>query len=349
LFACRRSDLSISFIEPLLPILLALGKYSIAQTAIRIVFLRHLSCAFLAIFDALNWHCFCIGGFIIKRFIGFDMSASSLLSNISGIHSKQPFFVLNSEYFLTHLTPENPEVSHFYSFKAGSLQTPIIVVPDGCIDIIFNCDSGSPVGQVCGTKLEAGEVSFVPGQRYFGVRFVAGIIPDFLTISAQELIGHELDLRDVAVNSEPLVEQVINSANFAQQVSAVNRFLSNRKRRSRSQVTSQIIAKIRQQKGNIQVQDLEKFSGYTTRTLQRMFKNDIGLSPKGFSRAIRCQSAIYSINHGNEQTFSDFALDLGFSDQSHFLKEFKKLVNVTPQEYQNRIKEKAYLERIHCC
>jgi len=126
-----------------------------------------------------------MGGFIIKRSIGFDMSAASLLSNISGIHSKQPFFVLNSEYFLAHLTPENPEVSHFYSFKAGSLKKPIIVVPDGCIDIMFNCDSGAPVGQVCVTRLEAGEFSFIPGQRYFGVRFVAGVIPDFLSISAQ--------------------------------------------------------------------------------------------------------------------------------------------------------------------
>lgn len=276
------------------------------------------------------------------------MSASSLLSNISGIHSKQPFFVLNSEYFLTYLAPESHEVSHFYSFKAGSHQNPIIVIPDGCIDIIFDCDADSPAGQVCGTKLEAGVVSFLSGHRYFGVRFIPGVFPDFLTVSAQELIEHEVDLHDATTGSEALLEQVINSDYFAQQVSAMTQFLNNKRRRTPSKVTSQIIAKIRQQKGNIQVQDLEKFSGYTTRTIQRMFKNDVGLTPKGFSRAIRCQSAIYSINHGNNLVFSDCALDLGFSDQSHFLKEFKKLVNVTPQEYQNRVKKKTYLERIHC-
>jgi len=276
------------------------------------------------------------------------MSASTLLANISGIHSKQPFFVLNSEHFLTHLEPENPEISHFYSFKAGCSQKPIIVIPDGCIDIVFDCDADSPAAQVCGTRLEAGVVSFLPGHRYFGVRFVPGIFPDFLTVSAHEIIENELDLHDVSADSESLLEQVVNSINFSQQVNAVNQFLSNKSRRTPSKVTSQIIAKIRQQKGNIQVQDLEKFSGYTTRTIQRMFKNDIGLTPKGFSRAIRCQSAIYTINHGNDLVFSDCALDLGFSDQSHFLKEFKKLVNITPQEYQNRVKKQTYLDRIHC-
>ncbi|MGX9417883.1 helix-turn-helix domain-containing protein [Vibrio sp. WJH972] len=276
------------------------------------------------------------------------MSASSLLSRVSSIHSKQPFFVLDSERFLTQLAPNNPEVSHFYSFKAGSSQEPTSVIPDGCIDMIFDCDASSPTGRVCGTKLEAGAASFTPGHQYFGVRFVPGVFPDFLRVSAQELIEHELDLNDVIAGYEPLLEQVINSGDFSQQVGVVNQFLGKNKRQESSRVTSKIIEKICHHKGNIQVQDLEKFSGYTTRTLQRMFKNDIGLTPKGFSRAIRCQSAIYSINHNSDLIFSDCAVELGFSDQSHFLNEFKKLVNVTPLEYQNRVKERAYLERIRC-
>ncbi|WP_413110218.1 helix-turn-helix domain-containing protein [Thaumasiovibrio sp. DFM-14] len=276
------------------------------------------------------------------------MSASSLLSSISGIHSKQPFFVLSSEQFLTHLSPDNPEISHFYSFKAGFSQETTIAIPDGCIDIVFDCDANSPTGQVCGTRLEAGAVAFEPGHRYFGFRFAPGIFPDFLAISAQDLIGHEFDLHDVTKDSEFLLEQVINSDNFSTQISAAKQFLKKKQRRKTSELTNQIITKIRQHKGNIQIQDLERFSGYTSRTLQRMFKNDIGLTPKGFSRAIRCQSAVYDINHCHDLTFSELAVDLGFSDQSHFLREFKKLVNVTPLEYQNRVKDNTYLERIHC-
>lgn len=277
------------------------------------------------------------------------MSASSLLSHVAAIHSKQPFFVLNSEKFLTHLAPEIPEVSHFYSFTANHSQAPTFAIPDGCIDILFDCDAVSPLAQVCGTKIEAGAVSFDPGHQYFGVRFVPGIFPDFVAVSAHELIEHELDLHDVTSSSERLLEQVINSKNFSQKVDVVSQFLKKQKRRKISGLTNQVIAKIRQHKGNIQINELERFSGYTTRTLQRLFKNDIGLTPKGFSRVIRCQSAVYDINHSDDLAFSDLAFDLGFSDQSHFLREFKRLVNITPLEYRNRVKEKTYLERIQCC
>ncbi|MFA0442144.1 AraC family transcriptional regulator [Vibrio sp. 10N.286.49.C2] len=276
------------------------------------------------------------------------MSDSSLLTNISGIHSKQPFFVLSSEQFLTHLPSENTEVSHFYSFKAGRSYEPTIAIPDGCIDMVFDCDADSPSGQICGTRLEAGSVFFEPGHRYFGVRFVPGFIPDFLTVSAEELIEYEHNIQDVMADSMPLIEQIVESNSFSRKVNIVNAFLKRKKKREPSQLTSQIIRKICLHGGNIQVQDLERFSGYTTRTLQRLFKSDIGLTPKGFSRAIRCQSAVYGINHTDNLIFSDLAIDLGFNDQSHFLREFKKLVNVTPLEYQNRVKEKTYLERIRC-
>jgi AraC-like DNA-binding protein len=44
--------------------------------------------------------------------------------------------------------------------------------------------------------------------------------------------------------------------------------------------------------------------------------------------------------------FSDLASDLGFSDQSHFSREFKKQVNATPLDYLKRVKHGNYLERI---
>ncbi|MCA0936836.1 AraC family transcriptional regulator [Vibrio alginolyticus] len=279
------------------------------------------------------------------------MVASSMMFNISGIHSKQPWFVLSSEQFLTRLSSDNPEVSHFYSFKAGSSEAPTTAIPDGCIDIVFDCDADTSGALVCGTRLEASSVIFERSHRYFGVRFNPGVKPDFLHASAGELTNKEYCLQDVMPHSAQLIDYVLEAKDFSKQAEAVSQFLNvltTKSQRSPANVTRQIVAKICQHKGNIQVQELERFSGYTSRTLQRMFKNDIGLSPKGFSRAIRCQSAVYDINHSNNLTFSDLATDLGFSDQPHFLREFKKLVNVTPLDYQNRVKEKTYLERIHC-
>ncbi|RQW64374.1 helix-turn-helix domain-containing protein [Vibrio viridaestus] len=276
------------------------------------------------------------------------MDNLATVCKVAGIHSKQPWFVMSAQQFFTHLKTDNPSVSHYYSFKSGPKSDPTIAVPDGCIDLLFDCDAESPSAMVCGTTLEARSVQFNYNRRYFGVRFNPGTFPDFLDTTASEVIDKQCDLRNVLKGADQLVEQIAATQSFEEQVLTVKLFLQKKQARRPSNLTAQIVAKICEHKGNIQIQDLERYSGYTARTLQRQFKNDIGLTPKGFSRAIRCQSAIYDINHGNGVTFTDLAFDLGFSDQSHFLREFKKLVSATPLEYQNRVKQREYLDRIQC-
>ncbi len=276
------------------------------------------------------------------------MLNSSLIYQVSGIHSKQPWFVLSAERYSTNLSTENPVVSHFYSFEAGKSDNPTTAIPDGCVDLLFDCDTDKPTGMVCGTTLEATAVKFNDNHRYFGMRMIPGVIPEFLNISAQELINNQLSILDVAPNAQEFFEQIVNASCFSEQVTIANRYMKSKQSRKLSALTNQVIAKICHAKGNIQIQDLEAYTGYCSRTLQRQFRADIGLTPKAFCRAIRCQSAVYGINHSDNVAFTDLAFDLGFSDQSHFLREFKKLVSTTPLDYQLRVKQKTYLERIQC-
>lgn len=216
------------------------------------------------------------------------MTDASTVQKIAGIHSKQPWFVLHAEHFFTHVTTENPLISHYYSFQSGENDTPTIAVPDGCIDLLFDCDSNSPVAQVCGTTLEARAIQFDQNHRYFGIRFIPGSFPDFIDTTASEVIDKQCNLIDVVKNADILVEQVVSADDFSDQVSAVNNFLKQKIARKPSKLTTQIVAKICQHKGNIQVKELEPYSGYTARTLERKFRVDIGLPPKGFGREIRC-------------------------------------------------------------
>ncbi len=274
------------------------------------------------------------------------MMNSTLMYQVSNIHSKQPWIVLSSDNYSTCLATENPIVSHFYAFNAGT-QAPI-AVPDGCVDLVFDCDVDKPNGRVYGTPLEAKQLDFQVNHRYFGIRFIPGVMPNFLDVSAKDLIDGQFNIADVINGGQTLFEQVTSATSFSEQVTAANKFIKGKQARTPSNLTNQIITKICKEKGNIQIKDLENYTGYCARTLQRQFLADIGLSPKAFCRAIRCQSAIYDINHKDNLVFSDLAFDLGFSDQSHFLREFKKLVSTTPLDYQNKVKQKTYLEKIRC-
>ncbi|SJN59742.1 transcriptional activator FtrA [Vibrio ruber DSM 16370] len=279
------------------------------------------------------------------------MSTASIVSRVAAIHAKQPWFVLSAAQDFSLCSSEIPEVSHFYSFEADQSAALTLAIPDGCIDILFDCDANAPAAYVCGTTLEATRANFVHQHRYFGVRFLPGVIPDFLDASAREMVNHLLYLPDVVPTCHALFEQVVSTSTFVRQVSLTQQFLkdkflnSQRKRRF-SPLTVQAIQHIFDHKGNIQIKQLEAMTGYTSRTLQRQFLSDLGLSPKAFSRIIRCQSAVYHINHHRQVVFSDLAYGLGFSDQAHFLREFKRLVSATPLDYQKRVKHETYLSRI---
>ncbi|MDO6682828.1 helix-turn-helix domain-containing protein [Oceanobacter sp. 5_MG-2023] len=241
---------------------------------------------------------------------------------------------------------DNPLISHFYSFEAKDSVEATFAIPDGCVDILFDCDSSHPTAEVFGTPMKAIDIDLNSHHRYFGVRFVSGTMPDFLNVSAEELIEQHFAFQELVPESNQVFEAIVGSASFAEQIEIFGRFCDGKEMRKSSRLTTQAIRSICESHGSIHINDLEALTGYTTRSLQRQFRADMGMSPKAFSQIIRCQSAVYDINHSDQVAFSDLASDLGFSDQSHFSREFKKQVNTTPLDYLKRVKHETYLERI---
>jgi len=244
------------------------------------------------------------------------MSDFPLISHLAGIRSKQPWLVMNAADKFLLSGSDDQTISHFYSFESRNTEEQTFAIPDGCVDILFDCDESRPSAEVFGTPMEAITIELNKNHRYFGVRFASGVMPDFLNASAGELVGHHYNLLDIVPHANQMFEDIVSSSNFAEQAALFGRFSNNKEIRN------------------------------TSRTLQRQFRADMGMSPKAFCRIIRCQSAVYDINHGDEVAFSDLACDLGFSDQAHFQREFKKLVNATPLDYLNRVKHETYLKRI---
>lgn len=277
------------------------------------------------------------------------MQQKSMVNRLETIRSKQPWIVLSAEEQFLLASSHHPAISHFYSFEMSRSTQDTIAIPDGCVDIIFDCDSSKANAEVLGTRMEAMNVKFDYGHRYFGVRFASGVMPDCLDISAEELIEHRFFLQDVIPYANQLINAIVEETNFAEQVRLFHQYFENKTIRNLSPLTQSLSRFILERHGNIRIDELADLTGYTTRTIQRQFRADMGMSPKAFGRIIRCQSAIYDINHKEKVTFSDLALDHGFTDQPHFLHEFKKLVNTTPLDYLHRVKHETYTSRIQYC
>lgn len=274
------------------------------------------------------------------------MSYAQSIHPATSIYSKQPWFVLGAAREFS-LQPANDDgVSHFYSFEFGALAHSTLAIPDGCVDIMFDCDDSMPRAFVYGTPFQATQTLFTPGHRYFGVRFLPGLIPAFIKGGARELVGQSLDFLDMVPGATGILEQIVRQPTFAKRVASFKTLFRPDSLRRPTQLTSAAISMICQRRGNVHISDLAAQTGYSCRTLQRQFLAEVGMSPKTFCRIIRFQSCIYEINHSASLTFSDLACDLGFSDQAHFLREFKTLTSITPYDYLRRVRKTAYLQRI---
>lgn len=274
------------------------------------------------------------------------MPAQVLANRLKVIRSKQPWLVLGAANTYSVACSDHPAISHYYSFEANGSESPIVAIPDGCVEVLFDCSASQSTAKVFGTPTEAMDTGIVQGHRYFGVRFALGIVPDCMQASAEEIVNGRFNLVDIVPHTQPLIDRIIHAASFSDQKRIFNHFFDTLPARPVSGVTQSTVHTILARNGNVRIDELALATGFSIRTLQRQFNADMGMSPKAFSRIIRCQSAVYGINHCERLEFSEMAFRLGFSDQSHFQREFKKCVQVTPMTYQKQVKQQTYLDRI---
>ena len=86
---------------------------------------------------------------------------------------------------------------------------------------------------------------------------------------------------------------------------------------------------------NITLSEIEKEVNINQYKIIRLFKNKIFLTPHAYLMNAKINKAKTLIKKG--VSISDVYFLLGFFDQSHFIRNFKKIVAATPKQYQDSI------------
>jgi transcriptional regulator GlxA family with amidase domain len=81
--------------------------------------------------------------------------------------------------------------------------------------------------------------------------------------------------------------------------------------------------------------DLAKTCGLSVRAFERQFRTTYRSSPHDYVRQIRvrmsCSALVFS-----KKSLAEVANEFGFADQSHFTKEFRRIMSETPRAYRTR-------------
>ncbi len=67
---------------------------------------------------------------------------------------------------------------------------------------------------------------------------------------------------------------------------------------------------------------------------QRIFREFVGMNPKEYARIVKFQKSLWMMQSG-ERNFAAIAAESGYSDQSHFIREFKAMTGHTPKALLN--------------
>lgn len=166
--------------------------------------------------------------------------------------------------------------------------------------------------------------------------------PYFLNIllktSAKDIHNQIISVEDVLKNKlEIFQEKLFNKADPLRVIHELNVFFTGFLSEGMS-MDHHIIAATQQyllqSKGSVSSGDLQHFTGYSERHLERKFECHLGLSPKKYGNIIRLHYFLSLMkNEIGYKNMTMLSYEAGYSDQSHLIREFKNNIGLTPKQY----------------
>src|SRR5215203_2984502 len=220
--------------------------------------------------------------------------------------------------------------------------TPEPIVPDGCVEIIFNlgarfinADSGEvqPRDLIAGQMtrpviaLPSGEVDLI------GVRFKTGRAGAALRVPMAELQDQLIAASDVVRGLDRIVDD-LRAVEHDDRLDHLARWLGEELASIDANSLSAVdhaLAIIGAMRGNVAIERVARRVGVTRRHLERQFREHVGLGAKHLARISRVHSALKLLQQQPSMSGAEIAAACGYSDQAHLIRECKQLSGRTPE------------------
>ncbi len=246
-------------------------------------------------------------------------------------------------------------VELFWTGRFNLSEAPLLsqrVIPNGYIELIIHLTDAhcellqgrdyelSPDYTLIGLFTEPYDVHFRKMVRVLGIRFKPeGIYPVF-GMPASEILAAFADMENfVGKNFREYTSKVRDSNSVGEMIGLSEAYLLGNVNRRRLNLyyLNRAAEIIRRKNGLISMEELAGSAFISARQLEREFRQKIGISPKKYMRIARLNEVNRMITKGRRLSLTDVSYACGYSDQAHFIRDFKHFTGESPKNF---IKEK---------
>jgi len=94
-----------------------------------------------------------------------------------------------------------------------------------------------------------------------------------------------------------------------------------------------VVDRIGERQGLISIEALARESGCSVRQLRRRFTRVVGVPPKHYAKIVQVNTVVAALMSENFEALQAVALDHGYYDHAHFIRDFQQHVGSNPTEF----------------
>lgn len=213
------------------------------------------------------------------------------------------------------------------------------IIPDGVPALIFQDYANyfiSKKGQTShqlylyGQHSKYTEYSIRGKFRTIGAYLHPTALKTIFNIDAFELSNQNIPLEDVV--PENILEQLINTNSLNRKIEIISTFFLHQIQKVKNNRSNALFASELIQNGKT-LKEVQFEMKLSERSLERLIKQYVGLSPKMFSRIMRFQSGLNNLRKEDFESLTKLAYENEYFDQSHYVREFKEFTGTSPKSY----------------
>ncbi|MDD3252083.1 MAG: helix-turn-helix transcriptional regulator [Lachnospiraceae bacterium] len=215
------------------------------------------------------------------------------------------------------------------------------VVPHGSATLVFSLDRNGWYGNLFGPITKPCMVGGIANQceMLLIIEFQPAGLSAFTGANQKELTDQIFSFEMINPVLNGLILETLESAGRSDElINRLDRLLLQHLQTAYPSALKIATRMMIESTGSISCKELSASVYYSGRHLNRIFEQYLGMNTKTFSRMVRINKAI-RLMQNPRCSITSASYGTGFYDLPHFIRDFKSVCGMTPQEYRNNMSD----------